>query len=255
MVNILIANDNIYYAKELMNIIDDCIHDVRISSITLDGKETIEKLNSDNSIDIILLSSKIPILNGVEVISQLSNDKRKKYSQSIILISQETEIINKLKDDATIYSCINKVYNISEIIEKIDELVKYKNRKKNIHKLKENIRLELQQLGYNLSHKGTVYLIDAISLIYTKKIEDDLNLKKDIYPILAKKYNKPIYSIKSDIVKATNFMDATCSKAKKKEYFSFEDNSKLTVKLVIYTVLNNVHKIKNKTTNIEIHQK
>ena len=78
MVNILIANDNIYYAKELMNIIDDCINDVIISSITLDRKETIEKLNSDNNIDIILLSSKMPTLNGIEVINQLSNDKRKK---------------------------------------------------------------------------------------------------------------------------------------------------------------------------------
>lgn len=254
MVNILIANDNIYYAKELMNIIDDCINDVRISSITLDGKETIEKLNSDNNIDIILLSSKMPTLNGIEVINQLSNDKRKKYNQSIIIISEEPEIITKLKNDTTIYSCIDKVCSISEIIEKIDELVKYKNRKKNIHLLKDTIRQELQEIGYNLSHKGTLYLIDAISLIYVRKEEDDLNLKKDIYPLLSQKYNKPIYSIKSDIVKATDFMDSICSKAKKKEYFSFEDDSKLTVKLVIYTVLNNVHRKKTRTNNIEIHQ-
>ncbi len=205
------------------------------------GKETIERLNSDN-IDIVILDLKMPILDGIEVISKLSEEKRKKYNQSIIVVSGEPDMIVKVREEETVYAYIDKLSSMSEIIEKIDKLVKNKNSRKNVHLLKDEIRKELQELGYNLSHKGTIYLVDAISLIYIKKIEDKLNLKKDIYPILAEKHNRPVYSIKSDIVKATDFMDSTCDLKKKKEYFSFDDNTKLTVKLVIYTVLNNIHK-------------
>lgn len=35
-------------------------------------------------------------------------------------------------------------------------------------------------------------------------------------------------------------MDKVCNLAKKKEYFSFYDNAKPTVKLVIYTILNKI---------------
>ena len=38
MVNILIADDNIYYAKTLMNIINDNDSNIKVTHIAVDGK-------------------------------------------------------------------------------------------------------------------------------------------------------------------------------------------------------------------------
>ena len=38
MVNILIADDNIYYAKILMDLINNSIKDIKIINIAIDGK-------------------------------------------------------------------------------------------------------------------------------------------------------------------------------------------------------------------------
>lgn len=242
MINILIADDNIYYARTLMDVINSSMKDVRVVNITIDGKETIDKINNNNDIDIILLDLKMPIFSGIDILNRLTNDKRKKYNNSILVISGEQEMIVQVRDDDTVYDYINKICSMSDILQKIDKLVKYKSDKKNIRQVKGEIIKELQELGYNLSHKGTIYLLDAIYIAYTKKLQDELNLKKNIYPIISQKYNRPVHCIKSDIVKATNFMDSSCDLNKKKEYFSFADNSKPTVKLVIYTILNNLQR-------------
>ena len=58
------------------------------------------------------------------------------------------------------------------------------------NKLKLNIQSELHYLRYNFSHKGTQYLEDIIYIVYTKYSNVIVNMNKDIYPIIAKKYNK-----------------------------------------------------------------
>lgn len=240
MINILIVDDNIYYAKTIMNVINDYINNVRVINIATDGKEAIDKLNNDDNIDIVLLDLKMPILNGIDIIHKLDENKRKKLKESIIVVSGEPDMIIKVRDEETIYNCIDKVCNMSYIIKKINELVEIKEREKRNNRIDNIIIKELKSMGYNFTHKGTIYLADAIKYIYNQKIEDELNLKRDVYPIISQKYNKPIYCIKGNIIKATNYMDKVCNLAKKKEYFSFYDNAKPTVKLVIYTILNKI---------------
>lgn len=53
MVNVLIADDNVDYAVTLMNYINN--KNIRVCNITKDGKETLNVLNVENNIDIILL--------------------------------------------------------------------------------------------------------------------------------------------------------------------------------------------------------
>ena len=241
MINILIADDNLYYGKTLMDLINNSIENVRVVNIAIDGKETIDKLNNDNNIDIILLDLKMPILNGIKIINSLSNDKKQKYQNSIIVISGECDMLAKVRNENTVYDYINKMCSMSEIIEKVESLVKYKNEINNGKSLKKEIINELLELNYNLAHKGTIYLIDAIYIVYTQKMEDELNLKQNIYPILSQKYNKSIHCIKSDIVRATNYMDSNCDLITKQQYFLFHDNAKPTVKVVIYAILNRIH--------------
>ena len=75
MLNILIADDNIDYARNLMHFINSNSDKVRVSDISIDGKETLEILNNSNNIDIVILDLKMPFLNGIEIIKKLLKDK------------------------------------------------------------------------------------------------------------------------------------------------------------------------------------
>lgn len=240
MINVLIADDNIYYAKTLMNIINNENNkDIKVTHIAVDGKETLDILEN-NEIDIALLDLKMPIYDGIYILNKLREKQIDKYQQSIIVISGESEMLYKINDQSYVYYSFNKLTSISNVIEKIKELVEDKNEKKRKNVVKYRIIKQLQYLNYNLSHKGTQYLIDAILIIYEREDFDILNLKEDIYPIIAKRYNKSIHNIKCDINKANDYMYKVCKRERIRKYFKFFDDSKPTVKNVIYTILNKV---------------
>lgn len=240
MVNILIADDNIYYARTLMNIINNEMNNnVKVTHIAIDGKETLDILKY-NKIDVVLLDLKMPIYNGIDILEKLKKEKINRYEQSIIVISGEIEMLLKVRNESYVYCVLDKLSSISNIIDKINELVKDKNEKNKEIQIKNKITKQLQYLNYNLAHKGTQYLMDAIILIYHRGDDDIFNLKEDIYPVIAKKYNKTIYNIKSDINKANDYMYKICKKERIRKYFKFFDDSKPTVKNVIYTILNKI---------------
>lgn len=63
MIKVLIADDNIEFAINLMNYINDNTDNINVCNIAKNGKETLEILNNRNDIDIILLDYKMPIYN------------------------------------------------------------------------------------------------------------------------------------------------------------------------------------------------
>ena len=108
------------------------------------------------------------------------------------------------------------------------------------------IKDELKYLGYNPKYYGTEYLIEAIYILYTNGIDGDDNLKKVVYPIIAKKYNKTIQNIKCNIINSTNMMVYECEENKLLEYLGFFDYYKPGPKKIIEAVLGNLDdKIKN----------
>lgn len=98
---------------------------------------------------------------------------------------------------------------------------------------KQKIKLKLMKMGYNPVHLGTIYIAEAINILINSKVNDvALNLEKDVYVELAKKYNRNIKTIKSDMIKATNRISSqnVCN-----------TNIKLTPKLAITIVLNDLN--------------
>ena len=55
MVNVLIADDNVDYAINLMNYINEKNENIKVCNIAKNGKETLEILNLKDNIDVILL--------------------------------------------------------------------------------------------------------------------------------------------------------------------------------------------------------
>lgn len=97
------------------------------------------------------------------------------------------------------------------------------------------IEKELINMGFNPIHIGTLYLINAISILYiSNKLIYKTNLEKDVYTQISLKYNKNIKTIKSDIIKATNVADIQNTQIMK------YNKLKLTPKLVIGIILKRI---------------
>ena len=207
MVDILIADDNIYYAAQLMNYINKNNKNVRVCGIAEDGKTTLDMLNS-RKFDIILLDYKMPIYNGFEILEKV--ERKRLYTKSVIIITGENLLHRKIWENEMVYGIINKTSTIQEIISRIEELIINKTKKEQEKRIKNKITNELLYLGYNISHKGTSYLVQVIRYIkLNPKYEVD-NLSKNVYPIIAKYYNEKVHNIKCYIQRETAEMYANC---------------------------------------------
>lgn len=96
---------------------------------------------------------------------------------------------------------------------------------------------QLLKIGFNIKHNGTKYITASI-IIYKFFFKTDKI--KDIYSIVAQKYNTTSNNVKSNILKSINYMYCETKFEKLKTYFSLEEDIKPTPKQIILTVLKNI---------------
>ena len=97
--------------------------------------------------------------------------------------------------------------------------------------LKERIKKELLEMGYNPIHLGTKYLVETIYLLHNNKQRDFFYLERDVYIKLSEKYGKNLQTIKSDVIKATKGITFKLKNL---------NNIKMTPKLVVEIVLDKI---------------
>ena len=130
---------------------------------------------------------------------------------------------------------INPIENI-KIVEVITNYVD----KYSFLNLKLKIAEELSKLNFKFSYNGTQYLIDCIYEVYSRNYIWNVNLSKEIFPILSIKYNKPINTIHNDIKHAINNMYFDCEEEILKKYFYYFELEKPKLKNLIFKVINNL---------------
>lgn len=207
MLNVLIADDNIDYAINLMNYINEDNNVARVCNIAKDGKKAIDILNNENNIDVILLDYQMPIYNGQEVLEKIQN--KDKYVDSCISISGEIESVIKMRQCDLVHSILFKTLSMEDIKNRIMQLVEYKEDIRKNENIDKKILNEILFLRYNNSLKGTKYLIDTIRYVYDNRDYLD-NLEKFVYPKVAQKYNEKLCNIKCRIGKSTMLMYYNC---------------------------------------------
>ena len=93
--------------------------------------------------------------------------------------------------------------------------------------------MELSYLKFNMSYKGTKYLAECIYLLYNRELSK-VNLSKEIYPILGKKYNTNSINIKCNIFQACNNSYFECEQDILEKYFNLPICAKpKTMELII----------------------
>ena len=103
---------------------------------------------------------------------------------------------------------------------------------------KKRILNEIKGLKFEVTNIGVQYLIDCILLI---KCNDALyNLEKEIYPIVAKKYNVTSNKVKWNIYSCINTMSRNNSMERINRYLGFSYNRTPTPKVLIFTIVNKI---------------
>lgn len=238
MLNLLIADDNMFFIKGLSNFLLEKNTNLRLIKIANNGKEILDIIQESN-IDLILLDLKMPAFDGIYFLNSLETLKLKN-TPIIIIISGENEYITSIRDNKLVYAYINK----SSGYEKIYELIQgisfnpILNNKQNINK---TIRNELKKIGFNFKYIGTQYLYESI--IFSYNSQDNIyldNLEKYVYSKIAKQHNKTVHNVKSNILKAINCMYIETDFSILQKYFLLVDDVRPTPKQIISTIINNL---------------
>ena len=236
MLNLLIADDNIYYAKSLVNYIASRTKSIKLVGIATDGEEVLSILEREQ-IDLILLDLKMPKCNGLEVIEKIEKMQAKKKPR-IILISGDIESVHYLYTNELISDIVNKTEDISSVYEKLENIASKEVEIMNIDHVKRIVTAELMHIGFNFKHKGTNYLLESIMYIYEAKDRELLdNLENYVYRVIGCQHHKNAKNIKSNILKATDYMYAETSFEKVKKRLGMVEERKPTPKSIISIIL------------------
>lgn len=234
MVNILIVDNKIDFAMSLINLLNKN-ENIRVCAIAKNANEATKIIKENNNISAILLNLSI---KNVKFLDSLKNNR--KYQKSCIVIYDKRSKICNFINNNSIYTLIDKCEKKEVILSVINEFIYRKMTYKREEKIKNKIFNEISYLGFDITHKGTKYLLDSIEYIILNPEKEVSKLERDIYPVLSKKYGESIHNIKCSINRATTSMYYECDVNKLKKYFYFRDDIKPSVKTIIDTIVNKI---------------
>lgn len=209
MFNLLIVEKVPILAQRLINCICKKFSNIRLYNIAISETEAINVIK-EQKIDIILLDLTLPDISGEKIINYISINELYMYKNSIICIENSYKPTFNFNNIPYVFTSIPHNANINSLITTIRSLINYKIPELNSKIIKEKINKLLHDLNFNFSYVGTKYLSDCIYETYYLYKHHTVNLQKDVYPIIAKKYNKSVSNIKSCIFKSINLMYYDC---------------------------------------------
>ncbi len=237
MYNLLIMSENLLKTYTLVkNIMKEQKHINLFNNIFSNYIDAIQLIKS-NIPDIILIVLKTyDEINSIDIIKYIDVNHLTKYDESIIVYIEDGLIPANAIKNSYIDSYINNMNQINDII-----FNKRKEKIKNKQDILKKIQLEMEKLNFEFSYIGTKYLLECIFEIYLNKDYDNINLNRDIYPIIAKRYNTSINNIKTNITQSYIKMIYNCSEDILENYLKIclgKQNPKK--KEVINAILRNV---------------
>ncbi len=238
MFNLLIVEDDFVQAQHLVNSICKTISSIRLYNIVSTVEDCINLLKEENKIDIIILDLSLSDTSGLLILKYIENNNIKSLENSIIIRTGHIDFINKIRSNPYIFSYSFKGSSTDMLIKDIQKLVDNKKFLIDSTSLQNQINILLSKLHFNFSHLGTKYLSECIYEALSISDKYNIILEKDLYPVIARKYNKTSYNIKGNIIKSINSMYYDCDEKILKEFLHTTTlSSPPTVKEFITTAL------------------
>lgn len=235
MNRLAILENNLEFSRKLVNNIMSRNKKVQLTNISVNLEEIKETIDLLDKRDILLLDVDIPEMNIDELISIL--DKKEKNTPYLVCITKNMKKCERLKDYA--YDIIKNTNSFNKIVNVINQIT-YIADEQFYERL---IKDELDNFEMNITTFGYDYIVEGITL----SLEDGKLLKdfqNGLYQTLATNHNLPRnYNIKWAVEKCIKATVRYTDFEIIKEYFHVETAEKVTPKLFISIIVEN---LKNK---------
>jgi len=241
MFNLLIVEDDFVQAQHLINCICKSLSNIRLYNIISTAQECINILKEEPDIDIIILDLSLPDMSGKFIIEYIEKNNIEKYKNSLIIHSGYIDLITQVRLSKYVFSYIFKGSSSDMLISEVKRLTLEKKFVENDSNIRKRTNQLLYNLHFNFNHLGTKYLSDCICKAFISPDKYNIVLQTDLYPDIAKKYNKSPHNIKSNIIKSLNSMYYECDENVLKNFLHKDSvSSAPTVKDFIIAAIENL---------------
>ena len=158
MFNVLIIDNNVEEAKNILNQIVKKYKNLRITGIATNTKEMLNFLNHKDN-DLIIL---IYPFSDISIDFIFKKHKNYKVNSFIVFFNSNNKVwLKKLNNNPYVYKLLYDCNKINSLINSISNFIYT-----DYISLNRKILQELLLLRFNPSYKGTKYLLDIITIIY-----------------------------------------------------------------------------------------
>jgi two-component system response regulator (stage 0 sporulation protein A) len=195
-IKIVLVDDNKEFCELVKEYLDQQ-ENMRVVGVAYNGLEGLEQIK-EHQPDVVILDIIMPHLDGIGVLEEL-NRQNAVQNQKIIMLTAfgHEEVTQRVVELGANYY-IMKPFDLEKLVDRIQQLmtpnqqattcfsgVALAPRKKDI-----SIRITeiMHQIGVPAHIKGYLYLREAIEMV-TKEIELLGAITKELYPMVAKKFN------------------------------------------------------------------
>lgn len=201
-INILVAEPNIALQEEIKRKFSN-EEDINLLDIVGDGKLCLEKVAIYSNIDVLILDSVLPSLDGLEVIKNVKRNYRNTVKKVIVTSGLINDCLLDFLNEYAVELLVMKPYSLDSLIAKIKSIIKSENRnryslvvnnqkdenKEDISKTKliNDITHILHEVGIPAHIKGYNYLRTGIEEMYYSS-DMQGRITKSLYPLIARKY-------------------------------------------------------------------
>lgn len=235
MNRLIILQENLEFTRKTWNYLMAKDKKLYLSSLAVNPKEAIEKLDFVEEGDIIVMDFEIRHVDAFELLKKFR--KSKKTLPYIIAISGKEKIIGKLrKYDAYFYAILEKPFQFGKIVGIIERILN-----ETTPRTKEElVRAELRKFDMNIMTKGYNYIAEAVLLsMENEKLLKDM--KHGLYKVMCEKRE----GVDEDNIKWT--LEKTIRSIKRytkasimKSYFYVIEVEEITPKRFISTIAENI---------------
>ena len=198
MIDVLIADDSAVQTEQLSNVLSK-EKDFKILKISKNGMEALNDYIALKPTAFIL-DLDMPVMSGIEVINELSNDVNFDSKKNIIVVSGSMPFRSQISNPNKIKWIFSKPIDFNRLIEEIREIKKEENLKPDLEQDIDKIFNGLDLKPYT---KGSRYLKNAINIAYYDT-DRDINISNIIRHISYDFKNPHLDSIQSAMDKTVN---------------------------------------------------
>ncbi len=201
-INLLVAEPNVRLQEEIKQKIK-LENNINLIDVVGDGKVCLEKIALYHDIDVLVIDSVLPSLDGFEIIKQIRNDYRCVVKNIIVTSGLINDCLLDFLNEYGVQLLVMKPYNLDSLISKISKLVCSESKhhyslmvKGNDNNLSSDLTKNmlindithiLHEVGIPAHIKGYNYLRTGIEEMYYST-DMQGKITKTLYPLIARKY-------------------------------------------------------------------